>query len=224
MKPTTCRLIAAAALTSALVLPCAAQDGREAAPEAEAARAPAPEVAPDAAAKPTPEATRAKYAELSAEYRRINQELSAFRREIADDPEIREAQEALVAAQQKLTDLRAAKLKDKPWLGIEYETTEHGRWAIEKVMPGSPAEKAGFEEGDVMLAVNGVEYSKENKKAVKEAYSNLEPGSTVTYLVKRKGGKVKLEATLGHVPVDVQKKWIQAHMTEYHPEMQMASK
>jgi C-terminal processing protease CtpA/Prc len=117
-----------------------------------------------------------------------------------------------------------AKLQNKAWLGIEYDKTEHGRWAISKVVPGSPAEKAGFEEGDVLLAVNGVEYSKENKKAVSAVYSKLEPGSKATYVVKRKGGKVKLEATLSNVPVDVQKKWIQAHMTDYHPEMQMASK
>lgn len=117
-----------------------------------------------------------------------------------------------------------AKYEHKAWLGIEYEATEHGRWAISKVVSDSPAEKAGFEKGDVILAVNGVEYSKENKKAVKAVYSELEPGSTATYVVKRQGGKVKLEATLGSVPKDLQKKWIQAHMTDYHPEMQMASK
>jgi len=116
------------------------------------------------------------------------------------------------------------KFENKAWLGIEYEATEHGRWAISEVMKGSPAEKAGFEKGDVILAVNGVEYSKENKKAVSAVYSKLEPGSTTTYVVKRQGGKVKLDATLGHVPVDVQKKWIQAHLTEYHPDMKMASK
>ena len=116
------------------------------------------------------------------------------------------------------------KLQHKAWLGIEYETTENGRWAISKVVPNSPAAKAGFEKGDVLLAVNGVEYSKDNKKALKAAYSKFEPGSQAMYVVKRQGGKVKLEATLGNVPKDLQAKWIQEHMSNNHPEMQMASK
>lgn len=116
------------------------------------------------------------------------------------------------------------KLAHKAWLGIEYETDESGHWVVEKVVPNSPAQKAGFEQGDVMLAVNDVKYSKDNKKELSAVYSKLEPGSSATYWVKRDGGKVKLEATLGSVPKDMQAKWINEHMENYHPEMKMASK
>ena len=116
------------------------------------------------------------------------------------------------------------KLQHKAWLGVEYDMTESGRWAITKVVPNSPAAKAGFEKGDVLLALNGEEYSKDNKKALKAVYSKLEPGSKAMYVVKRQGGKVKLEATLGNVPKDLQAKWINEHMAEHHPETQMASK
>ena len=116
------------------------------------------------------------------------------------------------------------KMAHKAWLGIEYDTNEQGRWVVEDVYKGSPAQKAGFEQGDVLLAINGVEYSKENKPALKEAYSKLEPGSQAKYVVERQGGKVKLAVTLGSVPKEVQAKWINEHMKNYHPDYQMASK
>ena len=116
------------------------------------------------------------------------------------------------------------KIAHKAWLGIEYDTDESGHWVVSKVVPNSPAQKAGFEKGDVMLAVNDVKYSKDNKKALSAVYSKLEPGSSTTYWVKRADGKVKLDATLGSVPKDLQAKWINEHMEKNHPEMKMASK
>ena len=116
------------------------------------------------------------------------------------------------------------KLAEKPWLGIEYETDEHGHWVVKKVYDGSPAQAAGFQKGDILLAMDGVKYSNDNKKELKAVYSKLEPGSSATYYVKRGEGKVKLEATLGTVPTEMQAKWINEHMEKYHPEMKMASK
>jgi len=116
------------------------------------------------------------------------------------------------------------KLAQKAWLGISYDTDDYGRWVVSEVEPGSPAQKAGFEKGDVMLAVDGVKYSKETKSELKAVYAKLAPGSEATYVVKRQGGKVKLQATLGHVPDEVQAKWIAEHLSESHTETQMASK
>lgn len=116
------------------------------------------------------------------------------------------------------------KLAHKAWLGISYETDDHGRWVVSSVEPDSPAQKAGFKKGDVMLAVDGVEYSKDNKSALKAVYAKLEPGSEATYVVKRQGGKVKLKATLGHVPNELQAEWIAEHMSKSHSKSQMASK
>jgi C-terminal processing protease CtpA/Prc len=117
-----------------------------------------------------------------------------------------------------------AKYSTMAWLGIGYDSDEDGHWVVDKVYQGSPAEKAGFQKGDILLAVNGVKYSKDNKKQLKETYAKFEPGTKTTYWVKRQGEKVQLEATLGSVPRDLQKQWIAEHMQQHHPEYQMASK
>ncbi len=116
------------------------------------------------------------------------------------------------------------KLAEKPWLGIEYDAMDDGRWVVKEVYAGSPAEAAGFKPGDRILSMQGVRYAKDNKKALKKAYEGVQPGSTVEYVVERAGSKVKLEATMGNVPVEIQKKWIAKHMATYHPDTKMAKK
>lgn len=116
------------------------------------------------------------------------------------------------------------KLADKAWLGVELDKNEHGQMVIKSVYEDSPAEQAGFQKGDVLLTMQGVEYNKKDKKAMKKAYAGVKPGSDVQYVVKRQGAKVELDATLAHVPKDVQKMWIAEHMKENHPEFQVASK
>ena len=116
-----------------------------------------------------------------------------------------------------------AKYAAKPWLGVEYDKGDHGQYVIKTVHADSPAEAAGFRKGDVILAMEGVEYTKANKKALKQVWSGVKPGSEVQYVVKRQGAKVELDATLAHVPVELQKKWIAEHMKKSHPDYQVAS-
>jgi C-terminal processing protease CtpA/Prc len=115
------------------------------------------------------------------------------------------------------------KLAEKPWLGVEFDKDDHGQLLVKKVYSDSPAEEAGFQKGDIVLTMQGVEYTKANKKAIKEVYAGIKPGSDVQYLVKRQGAKVELDATLAHVPVDLQKKWIAEHMENHHSNEKVAS-
>jgi len=118
----------------------------------------------------------------------------------------------------------ATKLEHKAWLGIEMDHNEDGRYVVTSVVPGSPAEAAGFQSGDVLLALNGVEWSKQNHDAVKKASYELKPGSSATYVVKRGGEKLKLSATLAHVPREVMAQWVGEHMLAEHADVKMASK
>lgn len=115
------------------------------------------------------------------------------------------------------------KLANKAWLGVEYNKTEDGYYVIKSVHDGSPAAKADFREGDLLLTMQGEKYSKANKAALKKVWSEVAPGSEVEYVVKRDGAKVSLDATLAHVPADLQKKWIAEHMAETHPDQQYVS-
>jgi S1-C subfamily serine protease len=117
-----------------------------------------------------------------------------------------------------------AKYAQKGWLGIEYDTDDQGHWVVTKVYDGSPAQVAGFQDGDILLAVNDVKYSQDNKQQLKAVYSTFKPGAETTYLVTRDGEKVKLEATLGSVPKDIQEQWIAEHMKKNHPDFKMAAK
>ncbi len=116
-----------------------------------------------------------------------------------------------------------AKYANKAWLGVEYAKMDSGYYKIKAVHPGSPAEKAGFQAGDVMLAMNGVEYTKANKKAVKAAWSQVSVGSEVNYKVKRQGEKVGLVATLDNVPADLQAEWIANYVKESNANTAVAS-
>jgi predicted metalloprotease with PDZ domain len=115
-------------------------------------------------------------------------------------------------------------LKNRGWVGIEMD--DRGgvdRMVVTTVIEGSPAEKAGFEVGDTLVAVNGVAFSEENHKQLKDIQYAMKPGADFVYTVSRKGSKVDLEVELGQIPKNVMAQWIGAHMME-HAEIQMASK
>jgi C-terminal processing protease CtpA/Prc len=116
------------------------------------------------------------------------------------------------------------KMETKAWLGIESKETDSGFWAVKKVYVDSPAEKAGFKPGDVLIALNGVEMSKKNKEAYKKAAHQLAPGSKATYTVKRDGAKKELVAQLGTVPREVMAQWVGEHMLDQHTQVRVASK
>jgi C-terminal processing protease CtpA/Prc len=116
-----------------------------------------------------------------------------------------------------------AKIAAKGWLGVETAKVDDGYFKVKKVYEGSPAEAAGFQPGDVLLAINGAKFGdEEGEGALKKA--KLNPGSEVVYVVKRGDSKAKLVATLGHVPEKVAKQWIAEHVEKAHDGVKVASK
>ena len=103
-----------------------------------------------------------------------------------------------------------AKYANKAWLGIKGEKAEYGK-KIVAVVPGSPAEAAGFQKGDVLVAVNGVALTaaKSELKAMKKT---LAAGSMAKYKVVRDGKKVVLKATLVNPPAEIVAAWVSDHI------------
>lgn len=110
----------------------------------------------------------------------------------------------------------AAKFKNKGWVGLELDKDEEtGAMTVTKVEPDSPAVRAGFYEGDVLVALNGVKLTEENHEELYAMQKKLTPGTNVTYTVERHGYDKELKVTLGTIPEDVMAKWVGRHMLEH---------
>jgi predicted metalloprotease with PDZ domain len=118
-------------------------------------------------------------------------------------------------------------MKTRGWVGIEMDDSKTDKTvSIKRVVPGSPAEAAGFQVGDVLVSINGAKFADntEEKCATCEATKeNWVPGKKVHYVVSRYGREVQVEPTLASVPSDVMAQWIGSHMIE-HAEVQVAQK
>jgi C-terminal processing protease CtpA/Prc len=119
-------------------------------------------------------------------------------------------------------DEMAKKYAKHGYLGIETEKNAAGVYAISKIAPGSPAEKAGFQKGDVLVALNGARFGDANKEAVKKAKSALGPGKVATYTVSRGGSEKQVTATLSEVPREVLAQWVGEHVVG-HTSFQVAT-
>lgn len=109
----------------------------------------------------------------------------------------------------------AARMKASGWIGIEYDDEKPGEMAITKVVPGSPAEKAGLLPGDVLSALNGVEIKEENNDALMKARKEWKPGQKVTYTIKRGGAPKQVDVILGEWPADLLARYIGEHMLQH---------
>lgn len=109
----------------------------------------------------------------------------------------------------------AKKYAAKGYLGIETDKNATGAYAVSKVVAGSPAERAGFQKGDVLVALNGARFGEENKEAVMKAKASLGPGKTATYTVARAGAEKQLTATLSEVPREILAQWVGEHVIDH---------
>ncbi len=110
--------------------------------------------------------------------------------------------------------------KTTGWLGLEYDKAEDGTMSVKAVTAGSPAEKAGFQVGDVLLALNGAKFS--DKEAMKKAKGDWNAGQKVSYTVQRKGAETAVAATLGPMPENVYASMVGQHLLENHVSAQTA--
>ena len=127
------------------------------------------------------------------------------------------------ASTQDCLNHMARNLENRGWVGIEMDDGGGmDKMVVTRVIEGSPAERAGFRVGDVMVAVNGIAFSEDNQKELKNVKYSMKPGADFTYTVARQGTKVDLGVELGSIPENVRAEWIGNHMLD-HAELKMAS-
>lgn len=125
---------------------------------------------------------------------------------------------------QECLNMMAEKMKKSGWVGVELDVEATGGqgYKVEKVIPGSPAEKAGIQPGDVLYALNGVTINEDNKEALKKVRKEWIPGQSVTYTIKRAGADRDVTLTLAPMPADVMANWVGQHMLD-HAQLEIAS-
>ena len=117
---------------------------------------------------------------------------------------------------QECLDMMAAKLNKKGWVGIEFDKSEdESKLVIKRVVENSPAAEAGFREGDVIVAVNGIAYNDENQEKLKAQWEGMTPGKKMDFTVSRNGYEKSLSATLTKVPSEVLAAWVGNHMLDH---------
>ena len=105
----------------------------------------------------------------------------------------------------------------KSWLGIRmqgltpalreyWHVPQDGGVVINRVYPQSPAEKAGLQEGDIILKVNGEPLpvqKDEDTARLREIIRSMPPGTTVQLTIFRNGKIIRKSLTLEQAPVAI---------------------
>jgi predicted metalloprotease with PDZ domain len=114
----------------------------------------------------------------------------------------------------------AAKMKASGWAGLMYDKAADGSKVVKSVEPNSPAAAAGFQPGDVLVAMNGIELVEKNHEALGKV--DRKPGSTITYTIRRGSEEKKLAVTLEPMSQDAIAANVGHHMVEAHVATQTA--
>lgn len=111
-------------------------------------------------------------------------------------------------------------LKSTGFIGVELEKgAEEGTLKVSKVISGAPAEKAGIQAGDELVALDGIKF---DKKSHEQMIKVKVPGKTVTCTFRRGGAKRDVSLTLSPMPADVMARYIGEHMLEHADRAAMA--
>lgn len=129
---------------------------------------------------------------------------------------------------QECLDYMATKMKDSGWVGVELESVDDGTpgMTVTRVVEGSPAEAAGIQVGDVLVAINGIKvnFDKESSEKLSKAREAQKPGSDVVWTMTRDSSPRDLQITLGRMPADVLARFIGEHMLLEHADVAVAAK
>jgi predicted metalloprotease with PDZ domain len=118
-------------------------------------------------------------------------------------------------ATQECLDKMAEMSGKKGWMGVEIDN-ETGQMVVTKVVEDSPAMAAGFQAGDVLVAVNGLEYGEKQSEEFAKLRETMVPGATFTFTVLKQGKeKADVPLTLGKMPDTILTAWIGKHMLEH---------
>jgi S1-C subfamily serine protease len=101
------------------------------------------------------------------------------------------------------------RVEQRPFLGVSFQmvtgepapeqdfSTDHGAW-VTQVVPGSPADEAGLQEGDIIVAVDGRQVDDDH--TLPDLINAHRPGDTIELAVLRGRRELRVEVELGTRP------------------------
>ena len=116
----------------------------------------------------------------------------------------------------------AHKYEGRGWAGVSLEMSDDGL-RVSEVHHGTPAAKAGVKVGDVLLAINGIEYAEENKEKMAKLEGQMLAGNEFTYTIARNGKNKEISFALAEMPMDVVARMVGMHMLNDHAAVEVAS-
>ena len=148
--------------------------------------------------------------------------LPAIAGESHDHAENAEYEKKCGADAQACLNWFADNYKGRGWAGVSLEQNEDGL-IVSEVHHGTPAAKAGVKAGDVLLAINGIEYAEENKEKMEALQAKMVPGNEFTYTISRNGKNKEISFALDEMPMDVVARQVGMHMLSDHAAVEIAS-
>lgn len=109
-----------------------------------------------------------------------------------------------------------ARLRTQAWLGIETDGLDDLTGTITAVVPGSPAETAGFEVGDVVMTLDGLDLGHASRDELARVTARLRPGSVLAVTLAHAGRQVSRSARLTAPPGDVVARLVGEHVITAH--------
>lgn len=105
----------------------------------------------------------------------------------------RETVQLNIREQQQIGQAREGQQGRRPGLGVTFDGTRQGVW-VKEVVPQSPADEAGLQPGDQVLAINGRQYNDARSAAM--AIRQMQPGSEVDLNIRRQDETQQVSAQL----------------------------
>jgi putative serine protease PepD len=97
--------------------------------------------------------------------------------------------------------LRTGQKIERPYIGVSTSPSTSGGATVAEVTPGSPADRAGLAQGDVITKVNGQTVMKPDDIA--SAISANKPGDSISIEVRRGPSAEDVEVELGQRPANL---------------------
>lgn len=120
------------------------------------------------------------------------------------------------ASTQQCLDIMTASCASRGWLGVELSAQPDGSSRVRRVVEKSPAEAAGLQAGDRIVAIDGIRLGDaSNEGALVRVQAGMKPGTSVTYSIERGGETRSVQVRLAAMPDSVRHQLIGEHMVEH---------